>query len=397
MRLFDIHEHLGELRIVCSLFGFKFENSEIAQITATSMQLARINGGELQNEETIYCDPAFNDYKLRFSAIMLDSSGNPHFLFDAGEDDIFYCMSCRLNGDLKEKVVFRIFNKYVIFMKFTPEVIAALQTLKDATENDFERHRIAVLEKDLTAPPVVEIIDDKHQKFDGLIYHTKDNGRYNKNLQLHRMVYFYYYGEIPTNYEIHHIDSDPSNNHITNLQCLSKSEHCALHNEKAIEYKKICPNCGKVFSFSKRGKKIFCSIKCSGEYHLKNPDLYEERKCEYCGKTFVVLKSSKVKCCSRACGTKLSWMNERKKQNIPEPLRKKTCPVCAKEFDVPKTNPKKTCCSRTCAYQYRKNKRTCKICPVCGDKFQPRSKKQKTCSRACGTKFRSQKDNTRLN
>lgn len=111
MRPFDIHEHLGELRTVCSLFCYSFDNSEIAKITATSMQLARINGGELQNEETIYCDPAFNEYNLRFSAIMLDSSGNPHFLFETDEDDTFYCMSCRLNGDLKERVVFRIFNK----------------------------------------------------------------------------------------------------------------------------------------------------------------------------------------------------------------------------------------------------------------------------------------------
>ena len=63
-------------------------------------------------------------------------------------------------------------------MKFTPEVIAALKTLKSAAENDFERHRLDVLEKDLTAPPKVEIIDEKHQKFLGVTYHEEKSGTY---------------------------------------------------------------------------------------------------------------------------------------------------------------------------------------------------------------------------
>lgn len=37
-------------------------------------------------------------------------------------------------------------------MKFTPEVTAALATLRANAENDFERHRIDVLERDLTTP-----------------------------------------------------------------------------------------------------------------------------------------------------------------------------------------------------------------------------------------------------
>ena len=45
-------------------------------------------------------------------------------------------------------------------MKFTPEVIAALQVLKDNAENDFERHRIDILERDLTAP----FVDDTRRQ-----------------------------------------------------------------------------------------------------------------------------------------------------------------------------------------------------------------------------------------
>lgn len=81
-------------------------------------------------------------------------------------------------------------------MKFTPEVQAALQTLKDNAESDFERHRIAVLEKDLTEPPKVEIIDDTHQKFDGVIYYKDKHGHFNKGISIHRAVWRYYNGEI---------------------------------------------------------------------------------------------------------------------------------------------------------------------------------------------------------
>lgn len=49
-------------------------------------------------------------------------------------------------------------------MEMTPEVITALTVLRNAAENDFERHRINVLERDLTSPPRVEVIDSAHQK-----------------------------------------------------------------------------------------------------------------------------------------------------------------------------------------------------------------------------------------
>ena len=55
-------------------------------------------------------------------------------------------------------------------MKFTPEVVAALEVLRAAAENDFERHRIDVLERDLHEPPKVEVIDDKHQRFADILF-----------------------------------------------------------------------------------------------------------------------------------------------------------------------------------------------------------------------------------
>ena len=110
-------------------------------------------------------------------------------------------------------------------MKFTPEVIAALQTLKNAAENDFERHRISVLEKDLTAPPVVEQIDNTHQKFNGISYLQDHHNYYSYRNFIHRAVYSYYFGEIPDDYVIHHRDHNPANNDISNLQLITQIEH----------------------------------------------------------------------------------------------------------------------------------------------------------------------------
>ena len=63
-------------------------------------------------------------------------------------------------------------------MKFTPEVLAALATLRANVENDFERHRIDVLERDLTAPPVVEQVDENHQRVNGITFYRNKSGHY---------------------------------------------------------------------------------------------------------------------------------------------------------------------------------------------------------------------------
>jgi len=151
-------------------------------------------------------------------------------------------------------------------MKFTPEVIAALQVLREHAENDFERHRINVLERDLTAPPVVKQIDCTRRKFDGYIYNEQKSGHYRSTIPLHRAVWAYYNGEIPPDYDIHHIDENPANNDIANLQCLTKSEHMRIHGTKA-EVQKTCPVCGKVFLLNRKfPKKICCSPACGHKF-----------------------------------------------------------------------------------------------------------------------------------
>lgn len=74
---------------------------------------------------------------------------------------------------------------------------------------------------------------------------------------------------------VHHIDLNPLNNDLSNLQLLTATEHVKLHarlREHFIEL--VCPQCGKTFRRKynnrpviKNNKQGFCSRRCNGLYH----------------------------------------------------------------------------------------------------------------------------------
>lgn len=49
-----------------------------------------------------------------------------------------------------------------------------------------------------------------------------------KTVLMHRLVYEHFVGNIPTKYEIHHLDGNKQNNMVDNLECVSRKEHCLL-------------------------------------------------------------------------------------------------------------------------------------------------------------------------
>jgi len=50
----------------------------------------------------------------------------------------------------------------------------------------------------------------------------------------YRFVWVQKNGEIPDGYEVHHIDDNPHNDNINNLQLLTEEEHKALHGKKRV-------------------------------------------------------------------------------------------------------------------------------------------------------------------
>ena len=77
--------------------------------------------------------------------------------------------------------------------------------------------------------PRVEVIDDRHQKFNGLIYTKDETGHFQNVLAIHRAVYNYFFGDIPSYCVIHHLDCNKDNNDITNLAMMTRKEHNRLH------------------------------------------------------------------------------------------------------------------------------------------------------------------------
>lgn len=83
--------------------------------------------------------------------------------------------------------------------------------------------------------------------------------------------------------DIHHIDGNPLNNDLSNLQILSHAEHARLHGQKYFDMYVVCPNCLEEFLWSAKSQskfhsnrnrkdnihlihKPFCSRRCAGQY-----------------------------------------------------------------------------------------------------------------------------------
>ena len=237
-------------------------------------------------------------------------------------------------------------------MKFTPEVVAALEVLRAAAENDFERHRIDVLEQDLHEPPKVEVVDNKHQKFDGVLYNLEKNAHYYGKLSVQRAVWTYYNGEIPTGCQIHHADENAANNAIENLQCLSAGAHRRLHAELASYKHLVCKHCGKIFSSKKINPPQYCSRLC---YRKHEAALKQEgRVCIICGEKFSCSRYSRTQTCSRECAAKMRYQNHVSVDNSCS----LSCIICGATFVTNKYRPAKTCsrsCAKKLADQTRKN------------------------------------------
>lgn len=58
-----------------------------------------------------------------------------------------------------------------------------------------------------------------------IIYNRKDGYQFIDRLCFHRLVWIFHNGEIPNNLLVDHIDGNPSNNNIINLQLVTKSQN----------------------------------------------------------------------------------------------------------------------------------------------------------------------------
>lgn len=161
---------------------------------------------------------------------------------------------------------------------------------------------------------------------------------------LHRDVWEHERGPIPGGWHIHHVDGNPANNAIANLECVCPKQHASRHkwsddrrkqqakhldsirdftkawhasDEGRAKHQEIgalayaaftpepkpCEHCGASFAPRKIGNKDkFCSGKCKSAWRRKAGVDDEARVCEICGESFRANKYSKSRTCSRSCG-----------------------------------------------------------------------------------------------
>ena len=197
------------------------------------------------------------------------------------------------------------------------------------------------------------------QYFNGIRFALTKGNKYFVNTSLHtsmhRYVWEYYNGEIPKECEIHHKDGNRHNNNISNLECISISEHRRLHGRilteeqrkrrrdnlnnnvrpKEIEWNKsdegkqwhkeqlktrkdnrkmqtcLCKQCNKEFTFFGQKTRQFCSGACAQQYRRDNKLDKIQQTCCVCGTSFLTDKYRPAKTCSRSCANKI-WDHSRR-------------------------------------------------------------------------------------
>lgn len=157
-------------------------------------------------------------------------------------------------------------------------------------------------------------------------------------LLAHRWVWENINGPIPTNMEIHHKDKDKSNNDISNLELVSRSEHQAIHAKESSQIDHLNKVRPIEWLKSEEGRK---AVSEKGKEVWSNRELHEII-CESCGKSAFFKRWARF--CSKNCYMKWCYAN---KINFIDA----TCPICNMVFKKPK-GKKTIYCSLKC-----KNKR----------------------------------------
>lgn len=135
-------------------------------------------------------------------------------------------------------------------------------------------------------------------------------GYYNKKrVTLHRYLWEKINGSIPKGFVVHHINNNPLDNRIDNLQCVSRSEHQSNHlkEPERIEKSRLTIKIAREFANkwhgSPEGLKFHKKLgKISWKKKIK-----KEKKCLNCFKQYKTYFPSRSKFCSTKCKSKFRY------------------------------------------------------------------------------------------
>lgn len=195
-----------------------------------------------------------------------------------------------------------------------------------------------------------EQIDEFKRNYFGKVFKKQKDGYWSNKIHAQRWVWMHYNGTIPKGMDIHHIDHDKSNNDISNLQMLSRSDHLKEHwknpecrAKRRVFLDKIRP---KVHEWlrSEEGRKKQSIEAIKGWKKRKSVII----TCEQCQQK-IYTKTPQQRFCCDACDKK--WRRNQKLYLIEV-----ICPICNKLFIKTKWTPRRFC-SLSCGYKSSSIKR----------------------------------------
>lgn len=150
----------------------------------------------------------------------------------------------------------------------------------------------------------VQKISDTIQKFDGVSYYRCGPYFQRKGKRLHRMVWEFHNGPIPTGYDIHHINGDRADNDIENLRLMKECEHHSMHMSDPERKEKSRRDIHKAAEKAKE----WHSTPAGFDFHSRHVKEYWEHAplntyvCTFCGEEFrtrhVYGKGQNTFCCA---------------------------------------------------------------------------------------------------
>jgi hypothetical protein len=114
---------------------------------------------------------------------------------------------------------------------------------------------------------------------------------YNGKNYLHRDVWESIHGKIPEGHHIHHMDENPLNNEIENLECVSAHDHMSRKHTKTAEW-----------HASEKFKAMWAETrKKAAMFHANLRENPVEKTCQGCGKKYTTVNFKISKYCSNKC------------------------------------------------------------------------------------------------
>jgi hypothetical protein len=134
-------------------------------------------------------------------------------------------------------------------------------------------------------------------------------GKFHK-ISNYRKIYEDHFGKIPDGYHIHHIDGNPLNNDISNLQCLSPEDHKNIHENEFILWASIG---GKLGGEKSKNEKLgFCGWTFEERSKANSGRKHTEETKE---------KQSKILKKLYKDGTMIHWTKKYTKEEVSEKIK----------------------------------------------------------------------------